>query len=174
MVPPNFPTMKFFSSVFHSIIYSSQNAKLRQFFVGNLQKAWGRNVQMISSLGGARLIGSSCTLHIKLSVCVFSHVIIGHGLQTFPMRRSSLQMILHCSFQPELLQDPVHSSTYNMPHQYLTQVNCSEIFIPVITDLGVCCGFNLGIDLKESEYSSLVKEMQVTFLIILWNYLMAE
>ena len=119
MVPPNFPTMKFFSSVFHSIIYSSQNAKLRQFFVGNLQKAWGRNVQMISSLGGARLIGSSCTLHIKLSVCVFSHVIIGHGLQTFPMRRSSLQMILHCSFQPELLQDPVHSSTYNMPHQYL-------------------------------------------------------
>ena len=48
-----------------------------------------------------------------------------------------------------------------MPHQYLTQVNCSEIFTPVITDLGVCCAFNLGIDLKESEYSSLVKEMQV-------------
>ena len=40
-------------------------------------------------------------------------------------------------------------------------VNCSEIFTPVITDSGVCCGFNLKHDLKESSYSSLVNEMQV-------------
>ena len=42
------------------------------------------------------------------------------------------------------------------------EVNCSEIFKPVITDTGVCCAFNLESDLKESNYSSLVKEMQVS------------
>ena len=42
------------------------------------------------------------------------------------------------------------------------QINCSEIFTPVITDTGVCCAFNLGSHLKESNYSELVKEMQVT------------
>ena len=41
------------------------------------------------------------------------------------------------------------------------EVNCSEIFKPVITDTGVCCAFNLERDLKESNYSSLVKELQV-------------
>ena len=41
------------------------------------------------------------------------------------------------------------------------EVNCSEIFTPVITDSGVCCAFNLGSDLKESNYSHLVTEMQV-------------
>ena len=41
------------------------------------------------------------------------------------------------------------------------QVNCSEIFTPVITDTGVCCAFNLQSDLRESEYSHLVEEMQV-------------
>ena len=41
------------------------------------------------------------------------------------------------------------------------QVNCSEIFTPVITDSGVCCAFNLQDDLRESTYSQLVKEMQV-------------
>ena len=40
-------------------------------------------------------------------------------------------------------------------------INCSQIFKPVITDSGVCCGFNLKHDLKESSYSSLVNEMQV-------------
>ena len=39
--------------------------------------------------------------------------------------------------------------------------NCSEIFTPVITDSGVCCAFNLESDLKESNYSHLVEEMQV-------------
>ena len=41
------------------------------------------------------------------------------------------------------------------------QINCSEIFTPVITDTGVCCAFNLRTDLKETNYSQLVKEMQV-------------
>ena len=41
------------------------------------------------------------------------------------------------------------------------QVNCSEVFTPVITDSGVCCAFNLQDDLRESTYSQLVKEMQV-------------
>ena len=41
------------------------------------------------------------------------------------------------------------------------QINCSEIFTPVITDTGVCCAFNLGSHFKESNYSQLVKEMQV-------------
>ena len=41
------------------------------------------------------------------------------------------------------------------------EVNCSAIFTPVITDTGVCCAFNLKSDLKESEYSHLVEEMQV-------------
>ena len=41
------------------------------------------------------------------------------------------------------------------------EVDCSEIFTPVITDSGVCCAFNLEPDLKESNYSHLVGEMQV-------------
>ena len=41
------------------------------------------------------------------------------------------------------------------------EVNCSEIFKPVITDTGVCCAFNLQSDLKESNYSQLVDETQV-------------
>ena len=42
------------------------------------------------------------------------------------------------------------------------QINCSEIFTPVITDTGVCCAFNLQTHFKETTYSQLVKEMQVT------------
>ena len=41
------------------------------------------------------------------------------------------------------------------------EVNSSEIFTPVVTDSGVCCAFNLHMDLKESKYSKLVEEMQV-------------
>ena len=41
------------------------------------------------------------------------------------------------------------------------EVNCSEIFTPVVSDSGVCCAFNLHMDLKESKYSKLVEEMQV-------------
>ena len=41
------------------------------------------------------------------------------------------------------------------------QVQCSEIFTPVITDSGVCCAFNLETNFMESNYSKLVKEMQV-------------
>ena len=40
-------------------------------------------------------------------------------------------------------------------------VDCSEIFTPVITDSGVCCAFNTRLDLKQSNYSTLVAEMQV-------------
>ena len=39
-------------------------------------------------------------------------------------------------------------------------VNCSEIFIPVITDSGVCCAFNLQDNLRDSEFTRLVKSMQ--------------
>ena len=41
------------------------------------------------------------------------------------------------------------------------EVNCSQIFKPVITDTGVCCAFNLQSDLTESDYSRLVEETQV-------------
>ena len=41
------------------------------------------------------------------------------------------------------------------------EVNCSEIFSPVITDSGVCCAFNLRTDLKNSTYSQLVTQMKV-------------
>ena len=41
-------------------------------------------------------------------------------------------------------------------------VNCSDIFTPVITDMGVCCSFNIKTDiLKDSPYKDLVEEMQV-------------
>ena len=40
-------------------------------------------------------------------------------------------------------------------------MNCSEIFSPVITDTGVCCAFNGHVSFVESQYSELVKEMQV-------------
>ena len=40
-------------------------------------------------------------------------------------------------------------------------MNCSEIFTPVITDTGVCCAFNGHVSFVESQYSELVKEMQV-------------
>ena len=39
-------------------------------------------------------------------------------------------------------------------------VNCSDIFTPVITDSGVCCAFNLQDNLRESDYSRLVRTMQ--------------
>ena len=39
-------------------------------------------------------------------------------------------------------------------------VNCSEIFNPVITDSGVCCAFNLQDNLRDSEFSRLVQTMQ--------------
>ena len=41
------------------------------------------------------------------------------------------------------------------------EVNCSEIFTPVVTDSGVCCAFNQHMAFKESNYSKLVEEMQV-------------
>ena len=40
------------------------------------------------------------------------------------------------------------------------EVNCSDIFTPVVTDSGICCVFNVKNTLKESEYSRLVTEMQ--------------
>ena len=40
-------------------------------------------------------------------------------------------------------------------------MNCSEIFTPVITDTGVCCAFNGHVSFVKSQYSELVKEMQV-------------
>ena len=40
------------------------------------------------------------------------------------------------------------------------EVNCSDIFTPVVTDSGICCAFNVKDTLKESEYSHLVTEMQ--------------
>ena len=40
------------------------------------------------------------------------------------------------------------------------KVNCSDIFTPVITDSGVCCAFNLQDNLRDSDYSRLVRTMQ--------------
>ena len=40
-------------------------------------------------------------------------------------------------------------------------MECPEIFSPVITDTGVCCAFNGHVSFVESQYSELVKEMQV-------------
>ena len=42
------------------------------------------------------------------------------------------------------------------------QVNCSDIFTQIVTDSGVCCAFNVHDNLKESEYSRLVREMRKT------------
>ena len=39
-------------------------------------------------------------------------------------------------------------------------VNCSDIFIPVVTDSGICCALNVRSSWKESNYSRLVTEMQ--------------
>ena len=39
-------------------------------------------------------------------------------------------------------------------------VNCSEIFTPVITDSGICCAFNMQDNLRDSDYSRLVQTMQ--------------
>ena len=40
------------------------------------------------------------------------------------------------------------------------EVNCSDIFTRVPTDIGMCCALNVDDSLKESEYQHLVKEMQ--------------
>ena len=64
---------------------------------------------------------------------------------------------------------PPEHSTSNSVHMLRQcswqgkEVDCSKIFTPVITDSGVCCAFNLGSDLKTSNYSNLVTEMQVSF-----------
>ena len=39
-------------------------------------------------------------------------------------------------------------------------VNCSDIFTPVVTDSGICCAFNLQDNLEDSEYSRLVQAMR--------------
>ena len=54
------------------------------------------------------------------------------------------------------------------------KVKCPEIFTPVITDTGVCCAFNGHVSFVESQYSELVKEMQVidlSFFLILFLFL---
>ena len=39
-------------------------------------------------------------------------------------------------------------------------VNCSDVFTPVVTDSGVCCAFNMQDNLEDSEYSRLVQAMR--------------
>ena len=39
-------------------------------------------------------------------------------------------------------------------------VNCSDVFTPVVTDSGVCCAFNMQENLENSEYSRLVRAMR--------------
>ena len=39
-------------------------------------------------------------------------------------------------------------------------VNCSEVFTPVVTDSGICCAFNMQDTLTDSEYSRLVQAMR--------------
>ena len=55
------------------------------------------------------------------------------------------------------------------------KVKCSEVFTPVITDTGVCCAFNGHVSFVESQYSELVKEMQVIdlpfFLVFIFSHL---
>ena len=40
------------------------------------------------------------------------------------------------------------------------EVNCSDLFIRVPTDTGMCCALNVDNSLRASEYRDLVKEMQ--------------
>ena len=40
------------------------------------------------------------------------------------------------------------------------EVNCSDIFTRVPTDIGMCCALNVDDSLRDSEYQTLVKEMQ--------------
>ena len=80
-------------------------------------------------------------------------------------------MLRKCSWQVEsisilpILLSPIKIGKYGIAVCSLQgkEVNCSEIFTPVVTDSGVCCAFNLHMDLKESQYSELVEEMQVNF-----------
>ena len=70
-------------------------------------------------------------------------------------RESRLSLMYYIAWKlPESLK--VFQAIY-----HFIQVNCSEIFTPVITDTGVCCAFNLHMKFVDSEYSQLVKEMQV-------------
>ena len=39
-------------------------------------------------------------------------------------------------------------------------VNCSDVFTPVVTDSGVCCAFNMQDNLEDSDYSRLVQAMR--------------
>ena len=40
------------------------------------------------------------------------------------------------------------------------EVNCSDIFTRVPTDIGMCCALNVDDSLRDSEYQTLVKKMQ--------------
>ena len=41
-----------------------------------------------------------------------------------------------------------------------SEVNCSDLFTRVPTDIGMCCALNAEDSLQVSEYQKLVKEMQ--------------
>ena len=41
-------------------------------------------------------------------------------------------------------------------------VNCSDIFTPVVTDSGICCAFNMQDNLEDSDYSRLVQAMRAS------------
>ena len=82
-------------------------------------------------------------------------------LPCYPSSSSTLSMSTHLLRQCRSHGQRQRQRTKRHCRWEGKQVNCSEIFTPVITDSGVCCAFNLQDHLKESAYGSLVKEMQV-------------
>ena len=58
---------------------------------------------------------------------------------------------------------PCHSGPDHLLKKCLLhgkEVDCSKLFKPVPTDMGVCCSFNHRNVLKDSEFSKLLKEKQ--------------
>ena len=58
---------------------------------------------------------------------------------------------------------PCHSGSDHLLKKCLLhgkEVDCSSLFKPVPTDVGVCCSFNHRNILRDSEFSKLLKEKQ--------------
>ena len=75
---------------------------------------------------------------------------------------SSLFNLLWHSSLPCHSQDDIPGSDHLLKKCLLhgKEVDCSKLFKPVPTDMGVCCSFNHRNILRDSEFSKLLKEKQ--------------
>ena len=89
-------------------------------------------------------------------------------IHTYPdLFRLLWHSMLPCYPAPELSSPSEEAHMLRQCSWQGRKMNCSEIFTPVITDTGVCCSFNPHSNLRESNYSQLVLEMQATHLNIM-------